>query len=54
MICYNMSTRKEQKMNILKHRFVPTISTTSKVILDKKRKMKSRLSLKKRLREEGY
>lgn len=41
-------------MNILKHRFQPSISTTSKVFLDKKRKQKSRLSLKKRLREEGY
>jgi hypothetical protein len=29
-------------MDIRKHRFVPKISTSSKVFIDKKRKMKSR------------
>ena len=30
------------KMDIRKHRFVPSISTTSKVFIDKKTKSKSR------------
>lgn len=40
------------KMDIRAHRFVPHISTTSKVFVDKKRKSKSRAILKKQLREE--
>lgn len=38
--------------DIRKHRFVPTISTTSKVFKDGKSKSRSRASLKKRLNEE--
>lgn len=38
-----MGARKERKtMDIRKHRFVPDISTASRVHLDKKRKQKSR------------
>jgi len=38
--------------DIRKHRFVPAISTTSKVFTDRKRKSRSRASLKKRLKDE--
>lgn len=37
-------------MNIRQHRFVPNMSTTSKVFLDKKTKSKSRRNLKLELR----
>ena len=33
---------KEKKMDIRKHRFVPNFSTATRVIVDKKRKQKSR------------
>lgn len=36
------------------HRFVPNISTTSKVMVDKKTKSKSRNALKKRMRDWDF
>jgi hypothetical protein len=41
-------------MDIRKHRFVPHISTVSKVFLDKKRKSKLRRNLNKQTRKEVY
>lgn len=40
------------KLDIRQHRFVPDISTSSKVFIDKKTKSKSRSSLKKKLHNE--
>lgn len=34
--------RKELEMDIRKHRFVPSFNTGTRIILDKKRKQKSR------------
>ena len=45
-------TGLKKKMDIRSVRFVPHISTTSKVFVDKKRKNKSRSNLKKQLKEE--
>jgi hypothetical protein len=39
-------------MDIRKHRFVPVVSTTSKVFVDKRRKSKTRRNLKKQLKTE--
>jgi hypothetical protein len=41
-------------MDIRKHRFVPHISTASKVFLDKKRRSKLRRNLNKQTRKEVY
>lgn len=38
-------------MDIRKHRFVPNMSTTSKVFIDKKTKSKKRSTLKSELRK---
>jgi len=35
----------KERMDIRKHRFVPTISTTTKVFVDKKRKAMTRKAL---------
>ena len=46
-----MKNKRKKKIDIRSVRFVPYISTTSKVFVDKKRKSKSRENLKKQLKE---
>ena len=46
-----MKKKVKKKMDIRSVRFVPHISTTSKVFVDKKRKSNSRYNLKKQLKE---
>jgi hypothetical protein len=43
----SMKNKGENKMDIRKHRFVPHISTTSKIMRNKKQKMMSRQNLNK-------
>ena len=47
-----MKNKRKKKVDIRSVRFVPHISTSSKVFVDKKRKSKSRSNLKKQLKEE--
>lgn len=47
-----MRNKGTKKMDIRSIRFIPHISTTSKVFLDKKRKSNSRSNLKKQLKDE--
>lgn len=46
-----MKNKRKKKIDISSVRFVPHISTTSKVFVDKKRKSNSRSNLKKQLKE---
>ena len=46
-----MKNKRKKKIDIRSVRFVPYISTTSKVFVDKKMKSKSRENLKKQLKE---
>lgn len=46
-----MKNKGKKKIDIRSVRFVPYISTTSKVFADKKKKSKSRENLKKQLKE---
>jgi len=47
-----MSSKDKKKVDIRQHRFVPQISTTSKVFVDKKRKSQTRRELNKKTKEE--
>ena len=46
-----MKNKRKKKIDIRSVRFVPDISTTSKVFVDKKKKSESRENLKKQLKE---